>query len=93
MTSRDSSCPRLRARDLRRLYQTNVNVIERAWRIETAELIAASAEVSLTAVSWFFERFQWDEQPIELFNTEQQKFLNTDPTTTLYAEHLAAGFM
>jgi hypothetical protein len=63
-------------RNLRRLYRTNMNVIEKSWQVETAELIAASAEMSLKAIVWFFERFQWDEQPIEIFRTEQQKLLS-----------------
>jgi len=62
-------------RDLRRLYRTNANTLERTWEFETTELISASAELSLNAVVWFFERFQWDEQPIEVFREEQGKFL------------------
>jgi hypothetical protein len=68
-----STSPR---RDLRHLYRTNMNVIEKTWQVETADLIAASAELSLKAIVWFFERFQWDEQPIEVFSTEQQKLLS-----------------
>lgn len=62
-------------RDLRRLYRTNMNVVENTWRIDSAELIAGSAELALSAVVWFFERFQWDDQPIGVFRTEQEKFL------------------
>jgi hypothetical protein len=62
-------------RDLSRLYRTSADTLQRTWEIETAELISASAELSLNAVVWFFERFQWDEQPVDVFREEQRKFL------------------
>jgi hypothetical protein len=63
------------ARDLRRLYRTSANKLHREWEVETADLISASAELSLQAVVWFFERFQWDDQPVDVFRSEQEKFL------------------
>jgi hypothetical protein len=63
------------SRDVRRLYRTNANEIHKTWEIEKAELISASADISLRAIVWFFERFQWDEQPVQIFKEEQQKLL------------------
>lgn len=60
---------------LNRPYISKLNKLERKKVYGMQELMSNSHEISISTMSWFFERFQWYEQPIDVFREEQQKFL------------------
>ena len=49
--------------------------IGRSWSFESRELLSASADLSLKACAWLFERFGWLEPSTEVLRRDQQKFL------------------
>lgn len=56
-------------------YAANENVLGRTWFLKSDVLVAESAERSLKAVLWFFERFGWLSPPVETLRADQQSFL------------------
>jgi hypothetical protein len=57
------------------IYQAKQKDLGNEWRIETKRLLSDSSELAIKATNWFFERFGWLEQPIEVFRAEQKKLL------------------
>lgn len=56
-------------------YSAAENEIGHFWAFESDILVAKSADKSLDAISWFFERFGWMYPPIDVFREDQQNFL------------------
>jgi hypothetical protein len=59
----------------RKYYSATENEIGHFWAFESDILVAKSADKSLDAISWFFERFGWMYPPIDVFREDQQNFL------------------
>lgn len=49
--------------------------ISKTWTADARDLIAGSADLSVTATAWFFERFGWLNPAIEVLRKDQTKFL------------------
>ncbi len=56
-------------------YAASENELSRSWSLQSDVLVAESAEKSLTAIIWFFERFGWLSPSQEVIRGEQNKFL------------------
>jgi hypothetical protein len=59
----------------RNYYSAAENEIGHLWAFESDILVAKSADKSLDAISWFFERFGWLSPPINNFREDQENFL------------------
>lgn len=59
----------------RNYYSVTENEIGHFWAFESDILVAKSADKSLDAILWFFERFGWMYPPIDVFREDQQNFL------------------
>jgi hypothetical protein len=55
------------------ISQNQVIEFERFWPPE--RLISSGAELALDAAKYVFERFNWDEMPVQMFQDEQEKLL------------------
>jgi hypothetical protein len=51
------------------------NTLTRDWKLDSAELVSASADRSLGAAVWFLERFGWLSPAIEVIKKDQHEFL------------------
>jgi hypothetical protein len=47
----------------------------KSWKLDSADLVAASAERSLDAAVWLLERFGWHSPQAEVLKKDQQSFL------------------
>jgi hypothetical protein len=56
-------------------YAAGREVLGRSWDLTIRDLVSASAEYSLKATTWFFERFGWLDPSLDLLKTEQERFL------------------
>lgn len=56
-------------------YAASENVLGKVWEFRADELVAQSADKSLDAVVWFFERFGWLDPPIQVLRQDQDNFL------------------
>jgi hypothetical protein len=54
---------------------TTEDTIGRTWTVDSRELLASSADISLAATAWFFERFNWLDPSVDVLKKDQQKFL------------------
>lgn len=59
-------------------YAASEEELGKTWKIDSADLISASAEHSLAATTWFLERFGWLEANIEVLRRDQEKFLRRE---------------
>lgn len=57
------------------VYAATEEELCREVTVTPADLVAASANESLSAVTWFFEHFGWLQPPIEVLREDQQKLL------------------
>lgn len=57
-------------------YATDEESLIKEWAIPAPDLLAASAEQSLMATLWYFERFRWLDPSLELLRAEQERLLN-----------------
>jgi hypothetical protein len=57
-------------------YAARIDAMGHSWQIAVGTLVADSANLALEAVLWFFERFGWDQPPVEILRSDQQKFLS-----------------
>ena len=57
-------------------YQNRNETIEWAKDVSVHELVSNSAEHSMRALTWFFERFGWLEPPLSVLKKEQDAFLS-----------------
>lgn len=51
------------------------DVLGKEWEVETSDLVTASADYSLKAMVWFFERFGWLDPVISVLQKDQERFL------------------
>lgn len=51
------------------------DVLSKSWEIEAKDLVSGSADYSLKAAMWFFERFGWLDPNEQVLRQDQQKFL------------------
>ena len=58
-----------------KLYSSGTNKLEKTWELQSDGLVANSANHSLEAILWFFERFGWDDPSIEIIKNDQQDLL------------------
>lgn len=56
-------------------YAAGENELGHSWTISTQALVSESADFSLKAVMWFFERFGWLDPSPEVLRSDQQRFL------------------
>ena len=56
-------------------YQASENHLGKTWTVRSDVLIGESANKSLDAIVWFFERFGWLNPPIEGLRSDQEQFL------------------
>jgi hypothetical protein len=56
-------------------YAADQDQIARRWELPADILVSQSAEQSLAAVIWFFERFGWRDPSIEVLRQDQENFL------------------
>jgi hypothetical protein len=59
----------------RRYCAASEQTVGKFWVVDSAELVAASAERSLDAAVWIFERFGWTSPPVEMIEQDQRAFL------------------
>jgi hypothetical protein len=52
-----------------------VDVLESTWTVKSTDLIGGSADHSLRALVWFFERCGWLDPNINVIKADQEKFL------------------
>jgi hypothetical protein len=52
-----------------------VDTLENVWSVNSADLVGGSADHSLRAIVWFFERFGWLDPNITSIKADQEKFL------------------
>lgn len=55
-------------------YVAQTDSLRKEWLLDTRDLVATSAQLSLRACDWFFQRFGW-RSGMDVFVSEQQKFL------------------
>ncbi len=51
------------------------DTLENTWTTESSSLVSASAQHSLAAASWFYERFGWFSPSVAVLKKDQEKFL------------------
>lgn len=56
-------------------YISREDNLGNSWALPCDELVSASADKSLDAVLWFFERFGWMRPPVDQFRQDQANFL------------------
>lgn len=56
-------------------YAATQDTLGKPWSLSSNELVANSAELSLQAIKWFFERFGWLNPPMEVLKNDQENFL------------------
>jgi hypothetical protein len=56
-------------------YAASEDNLGHTWTIESSDLVANSAEYSLNAAVWFFERFGWLSPSLEVLRRDQENFL------------------
>lgn len=56
-------------------HAASADLIENSWKISSDELVASSAQKSLAAMEWFFERLGWLSPEMVPVRKEQEKFL------------------
>lgn len=60
-------------------YAATVDELTHEWQARSDALVASSPEIAIKAVSWFFERFGWMDQPLGLFKKDQENLLKGRP--------------
>jgi hypothetical protein len=56
-------------------YAPTQDELDRSMTLDADVLIAEAGEQALRMAVWFFERFGWNEAPLEIFKADQQQFL------------------
>lgn len=56
-------------------YAAGENVLSKTLEVEPGQLIAASQEISLSTIVWFFERFGWMSPSEDVIRQDQEKLL------------------
>ena len=56
-------------------YAASQDVLSRNHEVDTEQLIAASKDISLEALIWFFERFGWLEPSKNVIRQDQEKLI------------------
>lgn len=57
------------------VYQATEDELTKSWKISTSDLVAASSELSMNAIVWFFERLGWVDCNRGGLREDQAKFL------------------
>ncbi len=56
-------------------YATSENVLSKTIEVNTEQLIAASQDISLSSIVWFFERFGWMSPSEDVIRYDQENLL------------------
>lgn len=56
-------------------YTCAVNELTQNWTLTTEELLGGSRELALDYAGWLFNRFNWQNVPLEVFEGDQEKLI------------------
>lgn len=56
-------------------YTCDVNELSRNWTLSTEELLGRSRDHALDHARWLFERFNWQNVPLEVLEDDQEKLI------------------